>query len=214
MTISSGNAVNKRIFIQKMRQLPKNHALLLEIKQFIRRFIDSPPSDKDGVAVTEFIADIHYQLIQLPLWASSSQEEINNTLEGLEKYIMTKIFDRVYSPHGERDAGRNRKMKDHIARLRFLSMEHLDVPSAFWNQDPSYNLAQTELLKMNAYKTPRDKLVCLLNCCKVLAKLIHVMQGPGGADGNRCCCCCCCCCCCSLCVPISHAVAVKISCRF
>lgn len=25
-----------------------------------------------------------------------------------------------------------------------------------------------ELLKMNNYKAPRDKLICILNCCKVI----------------------------------------------
>jgi hypothetical protein len=26
----------------------------------------------------------------------------------------------------------------------------------------------TELLKINHYKAPRDKLICVLNCCKVI----------------------------------------------
>lgn len=30
------------------------------------------------------------------------------------------------------------------------------------------NFAQSELCKMNQYKAPRDKLICVLNCCKVI----------------------------------------------
>lgn len=28
--------------------------------------------------------------------------------------------------------------------------------------------AGSELLKVNHYKAPRDKLICILNCCKVI----------------------------------------------
>jgi hypothetical protein len=29
-------------------------------------------------------------------------------------------------------------------------------------------LARAEILKVNHYKAPRDKLICVLNCCKVI----------------------------------------------
>ena len=33
-----------------------------------------------------------------PVWRESSSEEMDNTLEGLEKYIMTKLYDRYARP--------------------------------------------------------------------------------------------------------------------
>ncbi|GAA5910721.1 hypothetical protein JCM6882_002061 [Rhodosporidiobolus microsporus] len=43
--------------------------------------------------------------------------------------------------------------------------------------------AQRELCKMNQYKAPRDKLICVLNCCKVIFGLMrHVATGEEGAD--------------------------------
>ncbi|BGP39974.1 hypothetical protein JCM10450v2_003954 [Rhodotorula kratochvilovae] len=45
------------------------------------------------------------------------------------------------------------------------------------------DFAQRELCKMNQYKAPRDKLICVLNCCKVIFGLIrHVASGEEGAD--------------------------------
>ncbi|GAA5861699.1 hypothetical protein JCM3774_002675 [Rhodotorula dairenensis] len=45
------------------------------------------------------------------------------------------------------------------------------------------NFAQSELCKMNQYKAPRDKLICVLNCCKVIFGLMrHVASGEEGAD--------------------------------
>ena len=48
-------------------------------------------------------------------------------------------------------------------------------------------LAQKELQKINRYKAPRDKLVCILNCCKVISNLllnasIAAKEIPPGAD--------------------------------
>ncbi|KAE8077387.1 hypothetical protein FH972_015956 [Carpinus fangiana] len=48
-------------------------------------------------------------------------------------------------------------------------------------------LAQKELQKINMYKAPRDKLVCILNCCKVISNLLHNAsiasnENPPGAD--------------------------------
>ncbi|GAA6021439.1 hypothetical protein JCM10207_004734 [Rhodosporidiobolus poonsookiae] len=45
------------------------------------------------------------------------------------------------------------------------------------------DFAQRELCKMNQYKAPRDKLICVLNCCKVIFGLMrHVAAGEEGAD--------------------------------
>lgn len=32
----------------------------------------------------------------------------------------------------------------------------------------AWDLAIAELLRMNLYRVPRDKLVCVVNCCKLL----------------------------------------------
>ncbi|OAY65566.1 Vacuolar protein sorting-associated protein 9A, partial [Ananas comosus] len=50
-----------------------------------------------------------------------------------------------------------------------------------------YALAQKELQKINMYKAPRDKLVCILNCCKVINNLLLNVfiasdENPPGAD--------------------------------
>jgi hypothetical protein len=52
---------------------------------------------------------------------------------------------------------------------------------------PYWQLAQKELQKINMYKAPRDKLVCILNCCRVISNLllnasIASNENPPGAD--------------------------------
>lgn len=59
---------------------------------------------------------------------------------------------------------------------------HLDVPEGeaalgflgfaeqggFRESSQRLRLTQPELLKINHYKAPRDKMICILNCCKVI----------------------------------------------
>lgn len=47
----------------------------------------------------------------------------------------------------------------------------------------NFKLTQSkEILKINTYKAPRDKLICILNCCKVIFGLIKHVEGDAGAD--------------------------------
>lgn len=41
------------------------------------------------------------------------------------------------------------------------------VPFFFFSQ-----LAEKELQKINAFKAPREKLLCILNCCRVINNLL------------------------------------------
>ena len=39
--------------------------------------------------------------------------------------------------------------------------------------EQAWLLAQNELQKINQYKAPRDKLVCVLNCCRIINNLLN-----------------------------------------
>jgi len=67
-----------------------------------------------------------------------------------------------------------------MTQMSFIRPEHLDIPEEHYNES-SWALAQTELCKMNQYKAPKDKLVCLLNCCRVINQLMSHHK-PSGAD--------------------------------
>ncbi|KAK2981901.1 hypothetical protein RJ640_021092, partial [Escallonia rubra] len=113
-----------------------------------------------------------------PLWASASEEEIDCAVEGLEKYVMTKLFSRTFGSSPE-DARIDREISEKVLLLQnFLRPEHLDIPAVFNNEASWLNelfppqLAEKELLKINAFRAPREKLVCILNCCRVINNLL------------------------------------------
>lgn len=51
--------------------------------------------------------------------------------------------------------------------MRWLRPEHLDLPPELFD-DARLATANEQLLKMDQFKAPRDKLICILNCCKIL----------------------------------------------
>lgn len=89
------------------------------------------------------------------------------------------------------DLERDRVLSQRIALFGWVEEKHLDIPEGegskgflmFAQQGkiifvdsckPTHGLV--ELLKMNHYKAPRDKLICILNCCKVIFGSSHTLK--------------------------------------
>lgn len=129
-------------------------------------------------AYRSFYTSIKVKCMQARVWSCEGVTPIEraNAAEGLESLIMNQLHDRVIAIEAsERDLDdfMERKMALHASWIR---MEHLDVPEAMENVlnstkdcDSWMSSVATEFQKMSVYRTPRDKLVCALNGCKILA---------------------------------------------
>ncbi|KAL3026490.1 hypothetical protein AAZX31_04G234100 [Glycine max] len=99
---------------------------------------------------------------------------------------MTKLFARVFASLPD-DVKFDDQLSEKMALIQqFIRPENLDIKPAFQNES-SWLLAQKELQKINMYKAPRDKLVCILNCCRVISNLllnasVASRENPPGAD--------------------------------
>ncbi|KAG6655616.1 vacuolar protein sorting-associated protein 9A-like isoform X1 [Carya illinoinensis] len=173
-------------FLDRMKQ-PSAADLVKSIKSFIVSFSNNVPDpEKDSAAIQEFFTKMEAAFRAHPLWAGCSEEELDSSGEGLEKYVMTKLFPRVFASHPN-DVQFDDRLSEKIALIQqFIQPENLDIKPTYQNET-SWLLAQKELHKINMYKAPRDKLVCILNCCKVISNLllnasIASNENPPGAD--------------------------------
>ncbi|XP_052190743.1 vacuolar protein sorting-associated protein 9A-like [Diospyros lotus] len=173
-------------FLERMRQ-PSAADFVKAIKSFIVSFANnSPDPERDSAAVQEFLSNMEAAFGAHSLWAGCSEEELESAGEGLEKYVMTKLYTRVYASLPD-DVKVDDQLYEKIALVQqFIRPENLDIKPPFQNET-SWLLAQKELQKINMYKAPRDKLVCILNCCKVISNLlinasIASNEDPPGAD--------------------------------
>ncbi|KAL4295879.1 hypothetical protein GQ457_12G014990 [Hibiscus cannabinus] len=173
-------------FLDRMRQ-PTASDFVKSIKSFIVSFSNNAPDpERDSAAVQAFFANMEAAFRAHPLWAGCSEEELDSAGEGLEKYVMTKLFTRVFASLPD-DVKHDEQLSEKMALVQqFVQPENLDIKPTFQNET-SWLLAQKELQKINMYKAPRDKLVCILNCCKVINNLllnasIASNENPPGAD--------------------------------
>ncbi|KAG6659127.1 hypothetical protein I3843_03G010800 [Carya illinoinensis] len=179
-------------FLDRMRN-PASLDLVRSIKSFIvsSSFYAANP-ENDGKRVQEFYLTMEGAIREHPLWTGATEEEVDHAMEvlqftstkGLEKYVMTKLFSRTFASASE-DSKIDHEISEKICLLQtFLKPEHLDIPAVLQNE-ASWLLAEKELQKINTFKAPREKLSCIMNCCRVINNLLlnasmsenHVLAG-------------------------------------
>lgn len=185
-------------FLEKMKD-PKAADLVRMIKNFIRDFERAKKSDQgsdvaqDGVKVQEFIRYMEGVFYKHPVWKDCSVEEVSeHAVEGLEKYIMSKIWTQTFGVSIE-DKDKDERYQRLCDALGFVDLTTLmkggdDMEADVGVLVGDYLVRATEhVLKMDRYKAPRDKLLCLVNVKTLIEEGImhahsHGHDSIGGAD--------------------------------
>ena len=142
----------------KMQQ-PSASGLFRSIKLFVRDLLSDTQRSVDEVAeaVQAFFYETEEAIAQHPLWHGCEPEELDKACDALEKFVTTKLYDKVFLTDAE-ERENDRLLEERLQHLRFVTVEHLSVSPAFCAAYP-WAGAQQELCKMATYRTPRDKLV-------------------------------------------------------
>ena len=72
----------------------------------------------------------------------------------------------------QEDVERDDVLAQKIRIYSWVREEHLDIAPVGPNGERFLRLAQQELLKIKSYRAPRDKIICVLNACKVIFGLL------------------------------------------
>ncbi|OMJ10272.1 Vacuolar protein sorting-associated protein 9a [Smittium culicis] len=130
------------------------------------------------------------------VWKNMDSKDRDNAKEGVEKLIMNKIYPFIqknslfifnflthscFSPQSTDDSAKDKVLRKKISLFRWIKESHLDIPTCAQNNS-FIQFARAELVKMNEFKSPRDKLICVLNCCTVIFGLLKHVEGDVGAD--------------------------------
>ena len=89
-----------RDFLDKLRQ-PQAADIVNSMKTFIDNFYKKTQPDNFPQAVRDFMETTEALIERHPLWENSTDEQIDNAREGLEKLLMTRIYSRVFTPTEE-----------------------------------------------------------------------------------------------------------------
>ncbi|PKU85897.1 Vacuolar protein sorting-associated protein 9A [Dendrobium catenatum] len=121
-------------FLERMRH-PSAADFVKSIKSFIVSFSNrAPDPEKDHADVQLFLANMEDAFRAHMLWAGSSEEELESAGEGLEKYVMTKLFNRAFASLPE-DVQHDEELFEKTALLQqFVRPENLDIKPEFQNE--------------------------------------------------------------------------------
>lgn len=185
-------------FLEAMKD-PRASDLVRSIKIFIKNFEEqqknrrrrlasaSEALQEDGVKVQEFVQRMEGIMYGHVLWQDDAV--VPDAVEGLEKYIMSKVWGTTFGI-AEEDKDKDERYKRLCSALDFLDLNTVVGDGVVLDDttidllDACLNEAREHVSNMDRYKAPRDKLLCLVNVQKILEDGIARVQSNsfGGAD--------------------------------
>ena len=161
------------------------------VRSFFRGFTRRPyKPDEQAKLIFDFLDFFAARMLEATVFAELPPREFDQATEAMEKLVMNRLYTYTFSPaiamEGRwtvqtDDLERDRVLSERIRLFAWVREEQLDVKKG-QHSERFYIFAAQELNKVNHYKAPRDKMICILNCCKVIFGLIRHLGSDESAD--------------------------------
>lgn len=129
-------------------------------------------------------------------FALMDERDRENLREGLEKLIMNRLYEHCFPPEVEtRHQGRliphqyledleaDKRFGEQLEKYSWVNLTHLEVSLETTKELVEFTeLAVNELNKLNRYRAPRDKIICILNACKIIFSFLKANNQELNAD--------------------------------
>eukprot|EP01062_Namystynia_karyoxenos_P058819 TRINITY_DN50286_c0_g1_i1.p1 TRINITY_DN50286_c0_g1~~TRINITY_DN50286_c0_g1_i1.p1 ORF type:complete len:625 (+),score=154.19 TRINITY_DN50286_c0_g1_i1:75-1877(+) len=154
-----------RDFVDRIRRAEAS-ALHKKVRCFCMEIAQAGMADSSvPERVHDFLGRIMRDVRRCALWQGASDLELDFAREGMEKYVMTKIYDITFGLPEERK--RDEALSRRLSKFGFIEPAHFDLSPRILQQKPWDDACQ-ELLRMEKFKNPRDKLISVSNACKLI----------------------------------------------
>ncbi|KAA8592815.1 hypothetical protein FQN60_018270 [Etheostoma spectabile] len=154
---------------------------------FIKAFQVCTASDDKTAAVEDFLRYLYGAMARDAIWQYASEDQLQDAQMAIERSVMNRIFKLAFYPNQDGDILRDQLFHEHIQRLtKVVTANHkaLQIPEVYLKEAP-WPSAQSEIRTINAYKTPRDKVQCILRMCSTIMNLLSLANEdsvPGADD--------------------------------
>ncbi|XP_062855278.1 GTPase-activating protein and VPS9 domain-containing protein 1 [Trichomycterus rosablanca] len=166
--------------------------LLLEqmeskMQEFIRAFQGFTAADDKTAAVEDFLRYLYGAMAHDAIWQYASEEQLQDAQMAIERSVMNHIFKLAFYPNQDGDILRDQVLQEHISRLsKVVTANHkaLQISEVYLREAP-WPSAQAEIRTISAYKTPRDKVQCILRMSSTIMNLLRLANEdavPGADD--------------------------------
>uniref|UniRef100_A0AAQ5YJF0 GTPase-activating protein and VPS9 domain-containing protein 1 n=1 Tax=Amphiprion ocellaris TaxID=80972 RepID=A0AAQ5YJF0_AMPOC len=154
---------------------------------FIKAFQVCTAADDKTAAVEDFLRYLYGAMARDAIWQYASEDQLQDAQMAIERSVMNRIFKLAFYPNQDGDILRDQLFHEHIQRLsKVVTANHkaLQIPEVYLKEAP-WPSAQSEIRTINAYKTPRDKVQCILRMCSTIMNLLSLANEdsvPGADD--------------------------------
>ncbi|KAK6593859.1 hypothetical protein H4I96_10772 [Botrytis cinerea] len=177
------------------------------VAKFLRSFLQEF-AKKQWMAISWLLSPIKWPNARCGV--KFRMQSFDNAREGMEKLVMNRLYTQTFSPaipppqpipgakprrrgadrpmgpgrrgQHQEDVERDDILAQKVSIYGWVKEEHLDIPPVGESGKRFLILAQQEILKIKTYRAPRDKIICVLNCCKVIFGLLKHSKTDSSAD--------------------------------
>ncbi|CAH0553533.1 unnamed protein product [Brassicogethes aeneus] len=155
------------------------------ILSFCEEFVQLTLADEKYDLLHQFY-DRLYSIMEESNWGDILKHKEALIKSILERSIMNKVYTHSIYPNGDGDRDRDSLLYEHIKKLsRTISPEHKDLMiSKEYLREYPWQPAQDALKALNATRTPRDIVNCILHCAKCIMDLLSFSQNAGSATAD------------------------------
>uniref|UniRef100_A0A3P8WLI0 RAB guanine nucleotide exchange factor (GEF) 1 n=1 Tax=Cynoglossus semilaevis TaxID=244447 RepID=A0A3P8WLI0_CYNSE len=172
-------------FVEFLKNLQKPGR---EIHKQCRAFLVNMSSKKDISAeeLSECVQDFYQNMVdRLMTHFKGSSESVEQVMDQVEKYIMTRLYKSVFCPETTDDEKKDLATQKRIRALHWVTIQMLCVSMDEEIPEVSENVVKaiTDIIEMDSKRVPRDKLACITRCSKHIFSAIKITKNePASAD--------------------------------
>lgn len=97
-----------------------------------------------------------------------------------ERLVMGKIYYKIFELESDRERSANLTLQ--IKKHAWIQLRHLDLPQAFAQCTNQIGICVEEIIRIDTYKSPHDKLKCIERASKAAFEILAQSQRAGETD--------------------------------
>ena len=156
-----------------------------QMVNFVTNFRESCSASDEKIALMEcFLHSLWSQLeadTSVSLLTANSPGQIDMCHVAVERAVVAHIYYQAMYPNGEADVSRDTVLAEHIGKLSTeITPNHRDLRiGKQYHYEAPWPSAQAELGQLAAFKTPKDKVACVVRCCQTIMNLLSLSAKSG-----------------------------------
>uniref|UniRef100_A0A158Q7R7 Ras-GAP domain-containing protein n=1 Tax=Elaeophora elaphi TaxID=1147741 RepID=A0A158Q7R7_9BILA len=157
-----------------------------ELRDFIAEFQTLKAQDERTDGVERALNSLYERLPHEKIWRFANAERISFVKKSVERSLMAQLYVYALYPNGEADQSRDSVFHKSVQKLATeINPDHpqLHISVRLRGECP-WPSAQAEIGIINAYKSPRDKMACIVRCCETIENLIILASERGAASAD------------------------------